>query len=215
MRYICCFSMCSEERNLLVFDLNALVGGQPPVHSLKLFVRVIVNHEEQNKRSSRLLRSRSSSNSTTTTSARNKKGRRKGKRRRWRKQSKIRVFLSDSKGKRKRRLAELRKEINDTTMLKLVLPVSLISRLSRKDTDNKLYLRLQCKRCSRSTQFLLRGQDTSKRCAVRKKKKQNAKKRQKKRLRKRPRKLRRKTRLWRNCEDKPKTFRPTFIYRYS
>ncbi|RUS85357.1 hypothetical protein EGW08_006900 [Elysia chlorotica] len=209
----------SAKRNLLVFDLNEVVGGNPPVQSLKLFVHVLVSHKQPKARSlstSGTAGTKSRSNSTTSAP---RDVRRKGKRRRWRKQSKIRVFLSNSKGKRKRRIAELRKEINETGNLQLVLPVSLISSLSKNATDNKLYLRLQCKRCSRNTQFLLRGLDTPERCADRKRKqlarRQNSKQRQLKRQRKRPRKLRRKIRLWKNCEDGTKTRMPTFIYRYA
>ena len=208
------------ERNLLTFNLSEVVGGEPPVQSLRLFVYVVVSHKEHTKRSLALA-GRSGAVSNSTAPANQTARRRRGKRRRWRKQSKIRVFLSNSKGKRKRRIAELRKEINGSGNLQLVLPVSLISGLSRNGTEDKLYLRLQCKRCSRNTQFLLRGEDTEQRCADRKRRQQarrkNSKKRQKKRQRKRPRKLRRKIRLWKNCDDKTNVRRPmpTFIYRYS
>ncbi|GFN80640.1 hypothetical protein PoB_000714600, partial [Plakobranchus ocellatus] len=190
----------------------------PPAQGLRLFVQVVVSNKDHKKRSLPAVTSQNS------TAVENRKKKRKGKRRRWRKQSKIRVFLSNSKGKRQRRIAELRKVINESGTLQLVLPVSLISSLSSNTTDDKLlYLRLQCKRCSKHTQFLLRGRDTAKRCAELKKRReeralrrQNKKqKKKKKRGKKRLRKLRRKKRLWRNCEDEKKGKLGTFIYRYA
>ncbi|CAL1526131.1 unnamed protein product, partial [Lymnaea stagnalis] len=86
------------------------------------------------------------------------------------KKIKIRVFLINANNVRIQKIAELKKSIDSDNWQKLSLPVSLISTIAHSQSNNTLYLRVECKKCNRKAFLNLPGNCTRKPQSINRKK---------------------------------------------
>uniref|UniRef100_A0A2C9KRJ5 TGF-beta family profile domain-containing protein n=1 Tax=Biomphalaria glabrata TaxID=6526 RepID=A0A2C9KRJ5_BIOGL len=138
------FFLLVSGKNVLTFRFRPeIIKGGKPVLRINLFLYV---SKKDNKESgtesfpSTFPTSRNLGNVKTNS-------REKGKK------IKILIFLVTASGNRIQKLAELKKSINRSQWEKLGLPVSLISKVAEANSNNTLYLRVECKKCNKKTQL--------------------------------------------------------------
>ncbi|XP_005093781.1 uncharacterized protein LOC101862711 [Aplysia californica] len=182
------------DRNILAFSLkNETVSGTRMV--TKIYLWLYVWKRERKKKMTSSSRPITSSASSSGPSARDMAAKRRGarnKRQKKGKMIKIRVFLSDENGKRGQRIAQLKKKVHKSKWETLGLPVSLVKSIESSSRGNKLWLKVECKRCTRRTQLVFPTTSDSKKCRRNKRKKRKGRTRKSSKDKKSMRRLRKK-----------------------